>query len=55
MEYKESEHKLLRFIGDKEEYDEVINGLMKPEYPRCLQISSKEEYEALIATGKATF
>ena len=55
MEYKESEHKLLNFINDKQEYDEMINGLMKPEDPRCLEISSKEEYEALIATGMVTF
>jgi hypothetical protein len=51
MEYKESEHNLLKFIECKEQYDEMINTVMKPEDPRCLEIGSKEEYEALLATG----
>lgn len=33
MEYKEEEHKLLINISDKQEYDEMIKGLMKPEDP----------------------
>ena len=53
MEYKEDGHNLLRHIYDKEDYDELISKLcIEHNVNRCLHITSKQEYEALIATGK---
>jgi hypothetical protein len=53
MEYKEEGHDLLRHINNKEDYDELISKLcIEQNVNRCLHITSKQEYEALIATGK---
>ncbi len=53
MEFKGNSHKLLHHIHDKEDYDELISKLcIEHNVNRCLHITSKQEYEALIATGK---
>ncbi len=52
MDYKEDTHNLLNFIECKEQYDELISELcIKHNLKRCLNITSKQEYEALVETG----